>query len=341
MRKVMIGFVVLLVLGTILYLRFRSPRAPIGVAYAGNRDVTLWSSTAQVREAVATLKYGDRLEILQRSQDEVQVRTAKKVVGWTEGSNLLSADVWEKARDLETRVAASPVEAIGQTHAISNLRVEAGRDSPRIQQLSKSIPLDLFARAVVNAPAPSSLAQTATANPPASSEAAPAEAKKEDWWLVRAHLPDQTTVTGWLLGRFVDLDVPAPLPDYASSAGMRILAWFELARVADSSGAMKPQYLVVGSRGPEGQSCDFTLMRVYTWGKQRERYETAYVESDLCGMLPVKVTPAVTPRSDVTFSFHDSSGGSAETRTYVMHQTVVKRVREPGSSPARRKDAHG
>ena len=42
--------------------------------------------------------------------------------------------------------------------------------------------------------------------------------KKEDWWLVRAHSADQTSMAGWILGRFIDLDVPAPLPDYASSA---------------------------------------------------------------------------------------------------------------------------
>jgi hypothetical protein len=339
MRKLLIGFIVVLVIGAILYFRFRKPHGPIGVAYAGNRDVTLWSTTAQVREPVATLKFGERLEILQRSQDQVQVRTATKVTGWTVDSDLLSADVWEKARDLEAKAATSPVEARGHTHAISNLRVEAGRDSPRIQQLSKAIPLDLFAREVVDAPAPSSA--TAGAQNAAPAEAGTAEAKKEDWWLVRAHLPDQTSVSGWILSRFVDLDVPAPLPDYASAAGMHIVAWFELAHVADASGATKPQYLLVGSRGPEGQPCDFSLLRVYTWGAQRQRYETAYVESNLCGMLPVKVTQAAAPRGDVTFSFRDSSHGAAETRTYVMHQTVVKRVREPGPAPAERKGAHG
>jgi len=340
MRKLLIGFIVVLVIVVILYFRFRAPHGPIGVAYAGNRDVTLWNSTAQVREPVATLKYGDRLEILQRSQDEVRVRTAKKVIGWTEESNLLSADVWEKARDLDARAASSPIEARGHTHAISNLRVDAGRDSPRIQQLSKAVPVDLIARAVVDAPAPNAAAQTAPTST-APSESAPPEAKKEDWWLVRAHLADKTTVSGWILGRFIDLDVPAPLPDYASAAGLHIVAWFELAHVADVSGATKPQYLLVGSRGPEGQPCDFSLMRVYTWGAQRQRYETAYVESNLCGMLPVKLTQAATPRGDVTFSFEDSSHGAAETRTYVMHQTVVKRVKEPGSAPPKRKNSHG
>jgi len=340
MRKLLIGFMVILVIAAGFYFRSRVMHGPIGVAYAGNRDVTLWSTTAQVREPVATLKYGERLEILQRSQDQVQVRTAAKVVGWTEESDLLSADVWEKGRDLDARAATSPIEARGHTHAISNLHVDPGRDSPRIEQLSKTTPLDLYARAVVDAPAPAASAQNAATNagPP---EAAPPEAKKEDWWLVRAHLQDQTTVSGWILGRFVDLDVPAPLPDYASTADMRIVAWFELSRVADPSGAAKPQYLLVGSRGPEGQSCDFSLMRVYTWGAQKQRYETAYVESDLCGKLPVKVTQAVGPRGDVTFAFEDSGRGAAQTRTYVMHQTVVRRVKDAGSTPAQRRNAHG
>ena len=65
-------------------------------------------------------------------------------------------------------------------------------------------------------------------------------------------------IGGWLLGRFVELDVPQPLADYASSAGMRIVAWTELNRVNAASGKLMPQYLLVGTHGPEGQPCDFT-----------------------------------------------------------------------------------
>lgn len=339
MRKLLIGFMVVLVIGAAVYFRFRRPRGPIEVAYAGNRDVTLWSTTAQVREAVATVNYGDRLDVLQRSQDQAQVRTASGAVGWIDASDLLSADVWQRAKEVEARAAGLPIEARGHTHAISNLHVEAGRDSPRIRQLAKSIPVDLFERKVVDAPVASASGEKdASAGLPSDAGATPV--KKEDWWLVRAHLPDQTTVSGWILGRFVDLDVPAPLPDYASAAGMHIVAWFELNRVADAAGA-KPQYLLVASRGPEGQPCDFTLMRVFTWSAQRQRYETAYVESDLCGALPVNLTPATALGGDVTFSFADSSGEAAETRTYRMHQTIVRRVREDGSAPAKRMHAHG
>jgi hypothetical protein len=351
MRKLLLGFVLLLVIAGAVFLRFHHGRGPREVAYAGNREVTLWSTSAQVREPVGTLSYGDRLEILERFQDQVQVRTVAGVTGWITANDLLSADLWQKAKNLESETAKSPAQARGRTKALSNLRIEPGRESLRIRQLNKAIPLDLFERRAVEVPQPSSGAGEKEAVPgtPAArsvetsaralstTQAAP---RKEDWWLVRAHLADGTTAAGWLLGRFVNLDVPSPLPDYANSAGMHIVVWFELNRVIDSAGSAKPQYLLTGTRGPEGQPCDFTLMRVYTWGMQAERYETAFVASDVCGKLPVKVTQPAAPGGDAFFTFEDWSNGASQQRTYRMHQTIVRRVGEAGPRPARRKHAH-
>jgi hypothetical protein len=139
-----------------------------------------------------------------------------------------------------------------------------------------------------------------------------------------------------MLGRFIELDMPSPLPDYATSAGMHVIGWFELDRVPDAEGKMRPQYLVVGQRGGEGQTCDFTLVRVYTWSVRRKRYETAFVESDVCGKLPVKVTKAEAGGRDAAFAFEDISGRAAEERTYRMHQTIVRRVREDGGPRPRK-----
>jgi len=122
---------------------------------------------------------------------------------------------------------------------------------------------------------------------------------------------------------------------------MHVVAWFELSHVTDNLGNSKPQYLLVGNRGSDGQPCDFTLMRVYTWGNQRQRYETAYVESGLCGKLPVDLTPPKMPGGDAKFSFDDWSSGTAEHRVYTMHQTIVRREKVPGSAPAKRKHARG
>jgi hypothetical protein len=320
-------------------LRFHHWAPPPETGYAGNRETTLWSSNAQVREPIGGLKYGERLEILERLQDQVQVRTAAGLTGWIAASDLLSTDVWQKSKDLEYQASLAPVEARGHTRAISNLHLEPGRDSARIRQLKSGVAVDIFERQTAEIAPPSSGADEKETAPPI--DAKPVEAKKEDWWLVRAHLEDQTTVAGWALGRFIDLDVPAPLPDYANSAGMHIVAWFQLNAVADLSGEVKPQYLLVGTRGSEGQSCDFTLMRVYTWGKQRERYETAFVESDVCGKLPLKITRAPGPGGDVAFAFQDLTDGAAGQRTYHLHQTIVRRLSGPGSAPTKRKHGNG
>jgi hypothetical protein len=341
MRKTLIGFMVVLVVTVAVYLRVRTPSGPREVAYAGSREVTLWSTTAQVREPVATVKYGERLDVLGRSEDQVRVRTTSGSIGWTSGGDLLSADLWQRANDLQAVVASRPVEARGHTRAISNLHVEAGRDSPRIGQLARGIPVDLFERKVADVPTAGAAAAVAEKNAASAPTPEGTEVRKEDWWLVRAHLPDRSLVAGWILARFIDLDVPAPLPDYASAAAMHVVAWFELNHVTDRSGELKPQYLLVGNRGAEGQRCDFTMMRVFTWGKQRERYETAYVESDLCGRLPVNLAESAAPGAGALFSFEDLGNGAPEERRYRMENTMVRRLTEGGSEPLRRKHARG
>jgi hypothetical protein len=338
-RKLLLGFVVVLVISLAAYLRFHHSKPVLEVDYAGNRQVILWDSSAEIREPIGTLKYGDRLDVLDHFQQQVKVRAATGQIGWVAQSDLLSVDLWQKMQDLETRATASPVEARGSTRVISNLHIVPGRESPRLRQIGKGIPVEMFERQAVEVPAAATAPTPAAAHgDEGDSAGAPTAARKEDWWLIRAHLTDQTTVAGWILGRFVDLDVPAPLPDYASSAGLRIAAWFELNRVADLSGGVRPQYLVVGTRGPEGQPCDFTQARVFTWGKQSQRYETAFVASDLCGKLPVKLMRAA--GGDASFTFEDWSSGNSQQRLYQMHQTSVRRVREPGEAPAKRKHTH-
>jgi hypothetical protein len=336
MRKLVFGFALLLVVCVGLYVRFHHGKSAVEVAYAGNRQVTVFSTTAQVREPLAVVDFGDRLEVIQRFQDQVNVRTPSGVVGWIKESELLSADLWQKAKDLEKKAASMPVEARGHTKVLTNLHLDPGRETMRIRQLGKGVTLDLLERQPMQVPK----ARAASTDEESSGE--PPQAKKEDWWLVRAHTTDQSTFSGWILGRFVGLDVPSPLPDYASSAAMRIVGWFELNRVTDDKGDPRPQYLVTGAHGPEGQPCDFTMLRVYTWGTKRARYETAFVESNVCGKLPVKLAHSKDAKGAavVTFAFADLGGTAPRERTYRMQQTVVRRVKEPGEPKPHAKRHH-
>jgi hypothetical protein len=98
-----------------------------------------------------------------------------------------------------------------------------------------------------------------------------------------------------------------------------------------SDGGERPQYLVAGAHGGEGQPCDFMSLRVYTWGAARQRYETAYVENDLCGRFPIR-TSAMPDGAE--FRFTEIDENNAE-RVYRMKQTIVRRVRE--DQPAARR----
>ncbi len=92
-----------------------------------------------------------------------------------------------------------------------------------------------------------------------------------------------------------------------------------------SSQTYRPEYLVAGNRQRDA-ACDFTLLRVYTWSSVRNRYETAFMDSRVCGKLPVQVTPAKLPTDDAYFSFDNLGAAGMDKRTYRMRLTTVRRI---------------
>lgn len=324
-----LGFVIFLVICAAVYLHFRRPAPVLGTAYAGGRGVTLYDSSAQIRSPIGTVGYGEPLRIEARFGDQVQVRTTSGLVGWTNNDDLISDDLWQNEKDLNTKTAAATPESQGHTAVISNLHLDPGRDGPRVRQIKKGVPVELFQREAIPVPQANSPAasqpESDTGEGSASNSDGP---KKEDWWLVRAQVDDKSYVSGWMLGRFIDLDVPAPLPDYASASNMRIVAWFLLNPALDANGNQVPQYLLVGTTGPEGGACDFTMMRVFTWSKTKSQYETAFVDGDVCGKLPIDIV-RLPVAQQVAMTFKDPGDGSLQ--TYRMHQTIVRHLKDDDS----------
>jgi hypothetical protein len=353
---------VILILVALAYwwLHPRAPKS-ISIGYVGERDVTLWNTLAQVREMVTVLHYGDRVEVLRQEGTSAQVRTANGATGWImDARQLMDPALTDQSAKLLARARTMPVQARGQTKTVSNIRVEPGRNGQRIFQLPRGTPVVVLGRTVADAPQgneqnstdekASGSAEQQTKkedwlfvmrgdNPPPTNSQPASEASSTKMESNSAAGPvsggpgtaqsaspgatsKATPIAGWVLARFIDPDLPGPVRDYASSADLRVVAWFELNRVDDGSGGQTPQYLVAGTRGGEGQTCDFTMLRVYTWGKARKRYETAYVESDLCGSLPIQVSQSP---SGPEFHFAEADQGSVD-RKYVMRQTVVRRV---------------
>jgi hypothetical protein len=339
------------------------PRPPkiIAIGYVADRDVALWNTLAQVRQPVAELQYGDRVEVIRQEGTAAQVRAASGTLGWLlDTRQLMDSALWEQSAAALARAHAMPVQARGRTKTVSNVRIEPGRNAKRIFQFLRGTPVLVLERTVADAP---------QSNDESSKDEKVAGAeeqkpKREDWlFVLRAENPapgssapashasstapggrasagpvsggpspvhsegaaassPATPIAGWVLARFIEPELPGPVRDYARSSDLHVVAWFELNRAADGSGGQAPQYLVAGSHGGEGQACDFTMLRVYTWSTARRRYETAFVESGLCGHLPIQVSQSP---SGPEFHFANAGKKPAE-RMYVMRQTVVRRV---------------
>ena len=164
---------------------------------------------------------------------------------------------------------------------------------------------------------------------PASVPAVP----MEDWWLVRG--PQGRA--GWLLGQTIDIDVPLEVAQYAE--GQRIVAFFPLTTVHDSElNKDQSYYLVLLTEPKDGLPFDYNQVRVFSWNLRKHRYETAYRDRNIFGLLPVSVGQQnfETLGDEPTFSIHvrAESGHTAEQK-YRLEGVMVKRVIAPGEEPVK------
>ena len=87
------------------------------------------------------------------------------------------------------------------------------------------------------------------------------------------------------------------------------------------------------SEAKEGQPFDFNKVHVFTWNVKKHRYETAYRERNLNGVLPVTVTHEDFGKEGDLPVFilrvKDDVGTVAE-RKYKLNTPIVRRVLAPG-----------
>jgi hypothetical protein len=306
-------------------------------AYIADQSATLWSATAQVRRQVGTLGYGEKVSVLSRAGELTEVRSTDGTQGWVDTRLLMAPGLWNQVGELISSAQKLPVQAKGHTRTISNVHIDPGRDSSHIFQFGRNVPVVILRRQVATA------SHAGGDESRAGDDSAPSAGEKpdvEDWSLVlyspvkagsNSSSPGTQLgngpaipIAGWVLSRFVELDPPPPIGDYTAAAGRRVVGWLTLDTVPDPSGD-KPQYVVAAAKSGEGQPCDFTSIRVYTWGAVRMRYETSFADNTICGRLPVRVnqTPA-----GPEFRFTDDKNLE---RAYRLMGTVVRRLTPVGT----------
>jgi len=327
MKRALLIFAVMFAAALAVFLL--RPRPVLEAAYCAERKVSLWNRVAQVREPLTTLAYGEKVGILERRKENIRVRAQNGLEGWIDQKYLMSPELWQRGQDLRNQAFAQKSYARAATKVATNVRAEPGRNGQKLYQFSSAVPVEILERKVVEWTPPASGASATEQEAPAESgtgavTAAFPEKRREDWLLVRGTGADGQ-IAGWVLGRFLAMDYPEPLRDYAS--GIRFLSWPELTSTVTPDGS-RPTYLALGVDGTEGQACDFTLLRVYSWNPERVRYETAYVESALCGRLPAEVQASADIQKEASFRFVNRTLKGDEQREYRSRQNVVRRVRK-------------
>lgn len=313
--------------------------AYVAVTEAGLRDhvATVYNKTGVVHN-------GERLQILERMQNKrfVRVRSPRGEEGWVQERYLVDQQTYDQFQRLAEQFKNAPAQATAATVDQVKVHVLPGRKTGYLYLLNEKQKVDLLQRQTIDRNAPAEQlsdekAKDADKEKDADSDSSDEESKssentppaiREDWWLVR----DGQNRVGWVLGRALYLDIPDEIAQY--SEGQRIVAVFPLDEVEDG-GKKVPEYLVLFTENKDGMPYDFNQARVFTWNTRKHRYETAFHERNLTGVLPV-----ILGRQDFdkegnlrTFILRNKENGTVHELTYKFNSPMVRRVLAPGEEP--------
>ncbi|MGO9010691.1 MAG: hypothetical protein ACLQPN_11360 [Bryobacteraceae bacterium] len=296
----------------------------IGQAFVGPATLKIHLDISLQSPTVATVKHGERLEILARRRSLIRVRTPRGAEGWTETHQLLAASDMASLRELAERAAKMPSQGQASSYSDLNAHTQPSRAAPSFLQIRAGEKFDVVAtillprtdlpRAPLVFPAPKRPLKKGEPKgrvpPPPMPKPPPLPA---DWLELSGRNPDQpapepeepteqpppeldywtlvrvsTGQAGWVMTHYVSMSIPDEVAQYAE--GRRIVAYFPLGQIVDQDLRKNIWLWVTVSSGVHDY--DFDSFRVFVWSLRHHRYETSHVERNLEGYLPVLAKPA-------------------------------------------------
>jgi SH3-like domain-containing protein len=324
--------------------------AAIGEAYVAPRALELRREIDLRSPATATVKHGERLEIVQRRRRFFRVRTAGGAEGWTDYRMLLNGEEMAALQTIEQLASKLPSQGVATTFDLLNAHLEPFRQSPTILRLKEGERFEVLCyqtmprvaparkplipppkpEPVVKKrrepripppplppgppPPPDWLELSKTRENPAIEPPPRAAVPLDDWALVRTQGGD----TGWVLSSRLYMAIPDAVAQYAE--GRRITSYFSLGEMRD--GNETRHHWLWTTIGERNQPYDFDSFRVFIWNLRRHRYETAYIERNRIGHLPVIVKGS---RFSVCL---EKENGQRYRRTYELQVNIVRFLEE-------------
>lgn len=314
-------------------------------AYVAVTEASLRDHVSTLYNKTGVVHNGERVQVLEHMQSKrfLRVRSPRGEEGWIQERYLADQATFDQFQRLTDQNKNSPAQATATTQDQVKVHVLPGRKTAYLYLLNEKQKVELLQRKVVDRnAAPLQLSDdkkdkdkdkdaddnSADDDKEKSDKAGP-PAVREDWWLVR----DPQNRVGWVLGRALYLDIPEEISQY--SEGQRIVAAYTLDEQQDADKKV-PEYLVLFTE-KEGLPYDYSQARVFTWNVRKHRYETAYRERELSGVLPVTLGRQDFEKEGNLRTFilrvKDDSGAIHE-RTYKFNPPIVRRVLAPGEEAA-------
>jgi len=300
------------------------PRSPsIGEAYVGPATLNIRSDIPLQSKTVATVKHGDRLEILGSRRRFLRVRTPSGAEGWTDERQLLAAADMASLKELAQRAAKLPAQGVATAYGDLNVHTQPARQSPSFLQIKEKDKMEVLIH--VATPRADAPRQPLIARLPKRKSKAPEkkQARKDkfplplpkppppppDWLdLSRPEQPPEEAPpieepqpkpaaptdewslirtpagqSGWVLTRRLVMMIPDEVAQYAE--GHRIVSYFPLGEIHD--GDLTKNIWLWTTTTDSSQPWDFDSFRVFIWSLRHHRYETGHIERKLHGYAPV------------------------------------------------------
>ena len=269
---------------------------PIGTGYVGSNTVNLRDKLAAQQMTVATLKQGDRLEILKRQRKWLHVRTAAGQEGWIEEKHIVTQEIADRFESLRRSAIAKPSQGLAHARRETSLRLEPSRKAAVYNVLKEEESCDVVGRA--------------TSERPPRANQTKGTFEMEDWYLLRSK-----KAAGWGLASNFDMNVPEEVLQYAE--GKRVVAWF----VLEPGSEPEHPTILWATTSAMGLPYDFDSLRVFVWTLRHKRYETGYIERNLRGYFPI-----LQQKDPAGFSAtYENKQGERHTHKFTMEANRVRR----------------
>ncbi len=125
-----------------------SPEPGLGVAFVGPMRLDLWAELAPRAAVTATLKQGQRVEILETRRRFVRVRTEGGTQGWTEAEFLLNQAQVEAYRASQESLEDLPSMGVATVSNALNTHIAPHRVAPSFTQIPESGRVEIIGHCV-------------------------------------------------------------------------------------------------------------------------------------------------------------------------------------------------